>query len=83
MNELEYINGYIYANIWTTTKIAKIEPESGKIVGIIDLSSLYAKAAKKYPGAESTNGIAYDESTNRIFVTGKFWPVIYQIKFEH
>ncbi len=83
MNELEYINGYIYANIWTTTNIAKIDPESGKIVGVIDLSSLYAEAAKKYPGAESANGIAYDKSTDRILVTGKFWPLIYQIKFEH
>jgi glutamine cyclotransferase len=83
MNELEYINGYIYANIWTTKNIAKIDPESGKIVGIIDLSSLYAEAVKKNPGAESTNGIAYDKTTDRIFVTGKFWPEIYQIKFSH
>jgi glutamine cyclotransferase len=83
VNELEYINGYIYANIYTTTNIAKIEPSTGKVVGIIDLSSLYAEAVKNNPGAEYTNGIAYDESKDRIFVTGKFWPEIYQIKFPH
>jgi glutamine cyclotransferase len=83
MNELEYINGYIYANIWTTKNIAKIDPSSGKVVGIIDLSSLYAEAVEKNPGAEATNGIAYDESKDKIFVTGKFWPKIFQIKFPH
>jgi glutamine cyclotransferase len=81
MNELEYVKGYIYANIWTTTKIAKIDPASGKVVGIIDLSSLHAEAAEKNPEAESTNGIAYDEANDRFLVTGKFWPEIYQIRF--
>jgi glutaminyl-peptide cyclotransferase len=83
MNELEYINGYLYANIWTTDNIAKIDPETGRIVGIIDLSSLYVEAKKKYALSEATNGIAFDSSHDRIFVTGKFWPVIYQIKFPH
>ena len=83
MNELEYINGYIYANIWTTTKIAKIDPATGKVVGLIDLLALYKEASDKNPEAESTNGIAYDEKNDRIFVTGKFWPEIYQIKFPH
>ncbi len=82
MNELEYIDGYIYANIWTTSNIAKIDPASGKITGIIDLSALYAEARSKNPLAEATNGIAYDNSGGRIFVTGKFWPDIYQIKLE-
>ena len=83
MNELEFINGYLYANIWTTNNIAKIDPKTGIIVGIIDLSSLYYEARKSYPMSESTNGIAYDSSKDRIFVTGKFWPTIYQIKFPH
>jgi glutaminyl-peptide cyclotransferase len=83
MNELEYINGYIYANIWTTENIAKIDPASGRIVGIINLSSLFLEARKQNPYAEATNGIAYDPSHDRIFVTGKFWPAIYQIKFSH
>ena len=83
MNELEFINGYLYANIWTTNNIAKIDPRTGIIVGILDLSSLFYEAKKAYPGSEATNGIAYDSSKDRIFVTGKFWPTIYQIKFPH
>jgi len=83
MNELEIINGYLYANIWTTNNIAKIDPQTGKIIGIIDLSSLFTEAKKKYPGSEATNGIAYDSNKDRIFVTGKFWPTIYQINFPH
>ena len=83
MNELEFIDGYLYANIWTTNNIAKIDPKTGIIVGIIDLSSLFYEARKSYPMSEATNGIAYDSSKDRIFVTGKFWPTIYQIKFSH
>jgi len=83
MNELEFIDGYLYANIWTTNNIAKIDPSTGAIVGIIDLSSLFYEAKKSYTLSEATNGIAYDSSKDRIFVTGKFWPTIYQIKFSH
>jgi glutamine cyclotransferase len=83
MNELEFINGFLYANVWTTNNIAKIDPVNGKIIGIIDLSTLYREAKKAYPLSEATNGIAYDSSQDRIFVTGKFWPLIYQIKFPH
>jgi glutamine cyclotransferase len=83
MNELEFIDGYIYANVWSTNNIAKIDPKTGIIVGIIDLSSLFNEARKSYPMSEATNGIAYDSSKDRIFVTGKFWPTIYQIKFPH
>jgi len=83
INELEYINGYIYANIWTTSNIARIDPSSGKITGIIDLSRLLAEAQKENPDSEATNGIAYDKEKDRIFVTGKFWPYIFQINFPH
>ena len=83
VNELEYINGYLYANIWTTNNIAKIDPLSGKIIGIIDLTSLFMEARKKNPGSEATNGIAWDPAKDRIFVTGKFWPFIFEIKFPH
>lgn len=82
-NELEYINGYIYANIWTTNYIAKIDPADGKIVGLIDLTSLFLKARKEYPQSVATNGIAYDPIKDRILVTGKFWPYIFEIKFQH
>jgi glutaminyl-peptide cyclotransferase len=81
-NELEFINGFIYANIWTTNYIAKIDPINGKIVGLIDLTTLFFKAKKENPQSEATNGIAYDLKRNRIFVTGKFWPFIFEIKFQ-
>jgi len=81
-NELEFINGFIYANIWTTNYIAKIDPLNGKIVGLIDLTTLFLKARKKNPQSEATNGIAYDSKRNKIFVTGKFWPFIFEIKFQ-
>ena len=83
VNELEYINEYLYANIWTTSNIARIDLQTGEITGIIDLAKLFSEAKKKYPMAEATNGIAYDEATDRIYVTGKFWPYIFEIKFEH
>jgi glutaminyl-peptide cyclotransferase len=83
MNELEYINGYLYANVWTTNNIIKIDTQPGKIVGIIDLTSLFARAKKENPMSEATNGIAWDAKKDRIFVTGKFWSFIFQIKFPH
>ena len=82
-NELEYINGFLYANIWTTNYIAKIDPADGKIVGLLDLTSLFLRARKENPLSEATNGIAYEEIKDRIFVTGKLWPYIFEIKFSH
>ena len=74
INELEYINGDVYANIWLTQKIAIINPQTGTVKGWIDLTGLY-------PNSENSvlNGIAYDSQTNRLFVTGKNWPNLYQI----
>jgi glutamine cyclotransferase len=83
INELEYINGYIYANIWTTNNIARIDPSTGKVTGIIDLTRLFREARKEYSLSEATNGIAWDSEKDRILVTGKFWPYIYQIEFSH
>jgi len=83
INELEYINGYIYANIWTTNNIARIDPATGKVTGIIDLTRLFREARKEYSLSEATNGIAYDPLKDRILVTGKFWPYIYHIDFSH
>jgi glutaminyl-peptide cyclotransferase len=82
-NELEYINGFIYANIWTTNYIAKIDPVDGKIVGLIDLSDLFLKAKNENPHSEATNGIAYNPKNDKILVTGKFWPYIFEIGFRH
>jgi glutaminyl-peptide cyclotransferase len=83
VNELEYINGFIYANVWTTNYIAKIDASDGKIVGLIDLTSLFQRAKKENPLSEATNGIAYDSRKNRVLVTGKFWPYIFEIKFKY
>jgi glutamine cyclotransferase len=81
VNELEYINGFIYANQYETNYILKIDPSNGKVVGRLDLSNLDAEAKKKYADAEVLNGIAYHPETNSLYVTGKLWPTIYEIKF--
>ena len=83
INELEMINGYIYANQWLTDNILKIDTTTGKVVGKLDLSSLKTEAKMNYPFSEETNGIAYDSATNKVYVTGKLWPLIYEIQFKH
>ncbi|HEX3933555.1 MAG TPA: glutaminyl-peptide cyclotransferase [Puia sp.] len=81
INELEMIKGFLYSNQWLTNYILKIDPESGKVVGRLDMDTLVADARNKYSEAESLNGIAYDSSTGKIYITGKLWPTIYEIKF--
>jgi glutamine cyclotransferase len=83
LNELEYIKGYIYANIWQNNTIVKIDPATGKVVGTLDLSNIVFDARNKYATAEVLNGIAYDKATDKIYVTGKLWPTIYEIYFPH
>jgi len=83
INELEMIHGYIYANQWLTDNILKIDTTTGKVVGKLDLSSLKTEAKMKYPFSEETNGIAYDSVSNKVYVTGKLWPLIYEIQFNH
>jgi len=83
LNELEFINGYIYANIYTTNLIVKIDPKNGNIVGKINLTSLKDEVKNLYPNSQETNGIAYDSISNKIYITGKLWPRIYEIKFKH
>lgn len=83
VNELELINGFIYANQWLTNYILKIDTASGKVVGKLDLSALSADAKQKYSGAQEMNGIAYDPVKDKVYVTGKLWPVRYEIRFEH
>jgi glutamine cyclotransferase len=83
VNELEYINGYIYANVYLSNNIIKIDLASGRVVGKLDFSSLDAEVKNKYPGSEYFNGIAYDSVTKKIFVTGKLWPTIYEVKFSN
>ena len=83
INELELIKGYVYANQWLTDYILKIDTTTGIVVGKLDLSNLKAESKMKYPFAEETNGIAYDSVANKIYVTGKLWPTIYEIQFDH
>ncbi len=80
INELEYVNGYLYANQWQTNYIMKIDLGSGKVIGKLDLSNLDAEAKKKYARASDLNGIALHAATNTLYVTGKCWPTVYEIK---
>jgi glutaminyl-peptide cyclotransferase len=83
LNELEWVNGEIYANVWHTDRIARINPASGKVVGWIDLTGLLPKAdfLPEPEGVEQVlNGIAYDSKQNRLFVTGKYWPKLFEIQ---
>lgn len=81
INELEFIKGFIYANIWMTNIIVKIDPNTGDVVAKIDLNDLARQSKEKHPGSLEMNGIAYDSISNKIVVTGKMWPTIYEIKF--
>jgi glutamine cyclotransferase len=81
INELEYVKGEIYANIWHSNKVAQIDPELGEIIGWIDLTGLRSKEAEQNQEAV-LNGIAYDSVGDRLFVTGKLWPTIFEIKLE-
>ena len=79
LNELEIINGEIFANVWQTDRIARISPHTGKVVGWIDLSGILSPMYRRTPDAV-LNGIAYDAQGKRLFVTGKLWPNIFEIK---
>lgn len=81
LNELEYINGYVYANQWQYNYILKIDPNSGQVVGKMDLSELNNRALAKNPSADVLNGIAYNPDTKKVYVTGKDWPEIYELQF--
>jgi glutaminyl-peptide cyclotransferase len=79
LNELEYIHGEIYSNIWQTDKIARISPRSGRVLGWIDLSRIIDKGELESSDAV-LNGIAYDSTGARLFVTGKLWPKLFEIR---
>jgi glutamine cyclotransferase len=79
LNELEWVKGEIYANIWQTDRIARIDPASGKVVGWIDLSGLLP-TADRTELTDVLNGIAYDAAGDRLFVTGKRWPKLFEIR---
>jgi glutamine cyclotransferase len=81
LNELEYVNGEIYANIWHDQRIVTIDPQNGRVTGWIDLSGLLQPGAVQDEEAV-LNGIAYDQANKRLFVTGKLWPQLFEIKLK-
>jgi glutaminyl-peptide cyclotransferase len=80
LNELEWVKGEIYANVWMTDRIARIDPATGHVTGWIDLSGLFDYAKLPDPANDVPNGIAYDAQHDRLFVTGKRWPKLFEIK---
>jgi glutamine cyclotransferase len=78
LNELEFVKGEILANVWQTSRVARISPKTGDVVGWIDLSGLLD--AREALGTDVLNGIAYDAKGDRLFVTGKWWPKLFEIK---
>lgn len=82
LNELEFIHGEIYANVWHSDRIVRISPRTGRVLGRIDLSGLIDKSKLRDPDAV-LNAIAYDSKQDRLFVTGKLWPSLFHIKVVH
>jgi len=78
INELEYVKGEIFSNVWQTDYLARIDPESGKVSGWVDLRNLLSP--RERASVDVLNGIAYDEAHDRLFVTGKLWPKLFEIK---
>ena len=79
LNELEWVEGEIWANVWQTDRIARISPNTGDVNAWIDLASLWPESQRPSPAEQVMNGIAYDKAARRIFITGKKWPRLYQI----
>ncbi|HMG69121.1 MAG TPA: glutaminyl-peptide cyclotransferase [Chitinophagaceae bacterium] len=81
LNELEYIDGSIYANQWQLPYILKIDPANGQVVAKADLTDIWNRIQQKDPHADVLNGIAYDDATKKIYITGKKWPDLYEVQF--
>lgn len=81
LNELEYIRGEIFANVWQTDQMVRIDPASGKVVGVINFAGLLP-AAERGPNTDVLNGIAYDPDNDRLIVTGKFWPKLFEVRLK-
>lgn len=82
LNELEWIDGQIYANVWQTDSIVRIDPATGEVTAWIDLSGLLTPEDREGFDVDVLNGIAWDEEGRRLFVTGKLWPRLYEIELE-
>lgn len=81
LNELEWVKGEIWANVWYTSRIARIDPATGAVIDWLDLTPLTTEIGPADPDAV-LNGIAYDAKSGRIFVTGKLWPILFEIKLQ-
>ncbi len=79
LNELEYVDGVIYANVWPTDRIARIDPATGAVTGWLDLAGLLKLPAGQPADVDVLNGMAYDPGSRHLFVTGKYWPYLYEI----
>ncbi|MGA9994110.1 MAG: glutaminyl-peptide cyclotransferase [Pyrinomonadaceae bacterium] len=82
LNELEYIRGEIFANIWQTDRIVRLDPHDGKILGWVDMMGLLKLKDDYDKPVDVLNGIAYDEAGDRLFVTGKLWPKLFEIRLK-
>lgn len=82
LNELEFIEGYIYANQWQTPYILKIDPTNGNVVGKMDVSSLATRISQMSPQADVLNGIAYEQKSKTILITGKYWPAMFAVRLK-
>jgi glutamine cyclotransferase len=90
VNELEYVDNFIFANVYETDNILKIDPQNGNVVGVLDMSGLLQKSGMNVNPQNYTantgnvlNGIAYDSAKNNFFVTGKLWPALFEIKLNN
>jgi glutamine cyclotransferase len=81
LNELEYINGFVYANQYQAPYVLKIDPASGSIVAKADLTPVWDRVKAIDPNADVPNGIAFDAATNKTYLTGKWWPELYEVQF--
>ena len=79
LNELEFIRGEIYANVWQTDDVVRIDPATGVVRGVISFAGLLSPT-ERTPTTDVLNGIAYDPATDRLFVTGKRWPRLFEVK---
>jgi glutaminyl-peptide cyclotransferase len=81
LNELEFIRGFIYANLYGTNLIVKIDPGSGNVIARMDLSSIAYEVKIRHAGSLEMNGIAYNDKADKVYITGKMWPSVYEIDF--